>query len=365
MNLLPSTNYSKKDFETVSVLGQGGYGKVYLVKKKHGADQGQVYAMKAFKKCDLVRLEQVDNTLTEGRILRQVDHPFVVKLLCTFETKDKLFYILEYCPGGELFFYLQNIGRFKESVAKFYAANILLAFRYIHAKNILYRDLKPENVLLDSDGYLKLTDFGLSKENISRPYGYFEFVKDDQNSPDEFTRAVICGTAEYLAPELLKGNGFGRSTDFWSFGCLLYEMLVGLPPFHCSSRALLYQGIMSCHPNLDHRFLSPEAKDLCLKLLMKDPVERLGSSSQGIKEIMGHEWFAGIDWEGLEARKVPAPYKPVLEGPSDVKYFDKHFTQMKMSPDHDSVVMLCDKPMPCVRYSIDDPKTVRGASSHT
>ena len=227
----------QKDFEILSVLGQGAYGKVFLVKKIKGAFLGQTFAMKTLKKSEVIKLKQVGNTMAERRILEKLNNPFVVRLMYAFQTKERLFYVLDYCPGGELFFYLQQIGRFKESATIFYAANILLAFKYLHENKIVYRDLKPENVLVDREGYLKITDFGLSKENVNGVTGYFD--NDDQNQ--ENAKNMICGTAEYMSPEMLQGLGFGRATDYWSFGCIIYEMLTGLPPFMHQNRLKLYQ----------------------------------------------------------------------------------------------------------------------------
>lgn len=150
----------------------------------------------------------MENTLTERNILEKINSPFLIKMVYAFQSETDLYYILEYCPGGELFFYLQKIGRFKETAAKFYAANILLALRDLHNYKIVYRDLKPENVLLDSEGYLKITDFGLSRENVSQPTGYFDH-HSDQNSENNKPKQLIVGTAEYMAPEVLQGNGYG------------------------------------------------------------------------------------------------------------------------------------------------------------
>lgn len=199
---------SKKDFEMISVIGKGSYGKVMLVKK---IDTGQLYALKVLKKAEIIRRNQVEHTMTERRILENIRHPFVVKMDYAFQSDSKLFFVLEYCPGGELFFYLSQIGRFKEDAARFYASNILLALHHLHSQNILYRDLKPENVLVAGDGYVKVADFGLSKENI---VGHNEAKS-------------ICGTAEYLAPEILQRMGHGKASDWWSFGGIIYEMLCG------------------------------------------------------------------------------------------------------------------------------------------
>jgi serine/threonine protein kinase len=233
-----------------------------------------------------------------------------------FQSENKLFFALEYCPGGELFFYLSQIGRFKQDAARFYAANILLALEHLHSKNILYRDLKPENVLVGSDGYVRLTDFGLSKENING-------TKDATS---------LCGTAEYLSPEILQRQGHGKSTDWWSFGAIIYEMLVGLPPFYNKDREKLYQNIKYQPPNLNFEFLTPAARDLCAKLLIKNPLERLGAGPTDAAEIKSHEWFDEIDWNKIENKLLAPPYKPQLDSMYDVKHFPPEFTNMAMSP---------------------------------
>ena len=201
-------------------------------------------------------------------------HPFIVKMDYAFQSETKLFFVLEYCPGGELFFYLSQIGRFKEDAARFYASNILLALEHLHSLDILYRDLKPENVLVGNDGYAKLTDFGLAKENVS---GH-----SDAKS--------LCGTAEYLSPEILMRQGHGKASDWWSFGAIIYEMLCGLPPFYSKDREKLYKNIKYNEPRLDFPFLSDTARDLLSKLLKKDPKERLGSGADA-DEIKHHPWF--------------------------------------------------------------------------
>jgi len=188
--------------------------------------------------------------------------------------------VLEYCPGGELFFYLSQIGRFKEDAARFYASNILLALHHLHSQNILYRDLKPENVLVAADGYVKVADFGLSKENI---VGHNEAMS-------------ICGTAEYLAPEILLRKGHGKASDWWSFGGIIYEMLCGQPPFYSKDKEKLFKNIKYQEPRLDFPFLSENAADICLKLLDKNPLTRLGSGPTDAEEIMAHPWFSCINW---------------------------------------------------------------------
>ena len=180
----------------------------------------------------------------------------------------------------------------------------------------MYRDLKPENVLVGSDGYIKLTDFGLSKENISG-------MKDAKS---------LCGTAEYLSPEILQSQGLGKATDWWSFGAIIYEMLVGLPPFYSKDRDKLYQNIKYGDPRMDYEFLTPEARDLCSRLLIKDPTQRLGSGESDAEEIKCHPWFECIDWKKIENKLLAPPYKPQLDSASDVKHFPPEFTTLKPSP---------------------------------
>jgi serine/threonine protein kinase len=167
--------------------------------------------------------KQLEHTMSERRILEAIDHPFIVKMDYAFQSKTKLYFAIDYCPGGELFFYLSQIGRFKEEAAKFYAANILLGIEYLHSKDIIYRDLKPENILVDRDGYTKITDFGLSKEKISGA------------NPAQ----SMCGTAEYLSPEIIERQPYGKPSDWWSFGALICEMLIGSPPFYSNDRERL------------------------------------------------------------------------------------------------------------------------------
>jgi serine/threonine protein kinase len=214
-------------FHIIKVIGKGSFGKVYLVRHK---TTRVLYAMKVLKKEYLIKKNQVEHTKTERSVLSYVHHPYIVGLKMAFQTTDRLFFILDYCSGGELFFHLGKVGRFPEDRARFYAAEIVLALEYVHRKGIIYRDLKPENVLLDSDGNIRLTDFGLSKEGVS----------DHSSGANSF-----CGTPEYIAPEVLLRAGHGRAVDWWSLGALLYEMISGLPPFYSKNREKMFQQIVS------------------------------------------------------------------------------------------------------------------------
>jgi RAC serine/threonine-protein kinase len=193
-------------------------GKVFLVREKN---TGEMFALKALRKDHIIKRNQVEHTKTERNVLGNVRHPFIVGLNMAFQSKDKLYFVLDYCAGGELFFHLNKLGKFPESRARFYAAEIILAISYVHKLGIIYRDLKPENVLLDAKGHVRLTDFGLSKEGIN----------SSSSGANSF-----CGTPEYLAPEILDRQGHGHAVDWWSLGALLYEMLTGLPPFYCQDK---------------------------------------------------------------------------------------------------------------------------------
>jgi uncharacterized membrane protein YgcG len=218
-------------FEIIRVVGKGSFGKVFLVREKASST---LYAMKVLKKDYIIRKNQVEHTKTERNVLGYVHHPFIVGLNMAFQTADKLFFVLDYCAGGELFFHLGRLGRFPEVQARFYTAQITLAIEYVHSMDIIYRDLKPENVLLDHRGNVRLTDFGLSKEGVT----------DHASGANSF-----CGTPEYIAPEVLLRQGHGRAVDWWSTGALLYEMLSGLPPFYSRSREVMFEKIMKAELN--------------------------------------------------------------------------------------------------------------------
>lgn len=272
----------------------------------------QFYALKVLRKDNIVKRNQVEHTKTERSVLGYVRHPFIVSMNMAFQSKDKLFFVLDYCAGGELFFHLGKEGRFPEPRARFYSAEIILAISYVHSLDIIYRDLKPENVLLDAEGHIRLTDFGLSKEGISgSSSGAYSF----------------CGTPEYLAPEILNRQGHGRAVDWWSLGALLYEMLTGLPPFYCQDRERLFEKIRKSELNYPPIVTKP-AVGLLRGLLTKDPKRRLGSGPKDAEEIKCHEFFSSINWEKLMKGEVKPPWRPNLSGILDTSQFDKEFTNM-------------------------------------
>mmetsp|Transcript_146114 Transcript_146114/g.207076 ORF Transcript_146114/g.207076 Transcript_146114/m.207076 type:complete len:330 (-) Transcript_146114:107-1096(-) len=304
---------SLDDFESLRVLGKGSYGKVYLVRRKNSPSM-EVFAMKMLRKEHVMNRNQVEHTKTERNVLEHVNHPFIVSLHYAFQTPKKLYLVLDYCPGGELFFHLSRAGRFSEGRTRFYISEILLALEYLHSLNIIFRDLKPENVLLDAEGHAKLTDFGLSKEGIT----------------DNFSARTMCGTPEYLAPELLDKRGHGRAVDWYSLGALAYEMQTGLPPFYTQDRNLLFERIRRA--NLSYpSYISPVAKSLLEGLLTRQPESRLGGGPHDGAEVRAHGFFASVDWNALYQCQVTPPFKPKVSGAGDVSNFEKEFVDMPVA----------------------------------
>ena len=284
-------------------------GKVFLVKERK---TGDVYALKVLRKDNIIKRNQVEHTRTERSVLGYVQHPFIVGMKMAFQSKDKLYFVLDFCAGGELFFHLGRLGKFPEHQSRFYASEIILAISYVHSLDIIYRDLKPENVLLDARGHVRLTDFGLSKEGIS----------SSSSGANSF-----CGTPEYLAPEILNRQGHSRAVDWWSLGALLYEMLTGLPPFYCQDREKIFEKIRKSDLHYPPS-LSKQSKTLLRGLLTRDPNSRLGSGPGDAEEIKVHEFFAEIDWDKLAAGEMTPPWKPPISGKLDTSHFDKEFTSL-------------------------------------
>jgi len=293
------------DFALLTVIGKGSFGKVMQVRKK---DDGKIYAMKVLRKDAIIARKQVAHTRAEKSILQKIQHPFIVKLHYAFQTDAKLYMILDYINGGELFFHLKREGRFPESRVQLYAAEIVLALAHLHSLDIVYRDLKPENILLNSEGHIVITDFGLSKEI----------------NPDEGT-GTFCGTPEYLAPEVLKGQGHGVAVDWWSLGTLMFEMLTGLPPFYSPNINIMYQKILSGELRFPS-YISSEAQSLLEGLLTRDPEKRLGSASKDAKDIKAHPFFKSIDWDKLYRKEIPAQFIPQVQNEASTTNIDPIFT---------------------------------------
>uniref|UniRef100_A0A8C9NSN9 non-specific serine/threonine protein kinase n=1 Tax=Serinus canaria TaxID=9135 RepID=A0A8C9NSN9_SERCA len=295
-------------FELLKVLGQGSFGKVFLVKKISGSDARQLYAMKVNKKTTLEVRDRV-RTKMERDILVEVNHPFIVKLHYAFQTEGKLYLILDFLRGGDLFTRLSKEVMFTEDDVKFYLAELALALDHLHSLGIIYRDLKPENILLDEEGHIKLTDFGLSKESIDHEKKAYSF----------------CGTVEYMAPEVVNRRGHTQSADWWSFGVLMFEMLTGTLPFQGKDRKETMTMILKAKLGMP-QFLSLEAQSLLRMLFKRNPANRLGAGPDGVEEIKRHAFFSKIDWNKLYRREIHPPFKPATGRPEDTFYFDPEFT---------------------------------------
>ncbi|CAI5504808.1 unnamed protein product [Closterium sp. Naga37s-1] len=300
------------DFIPLKVLGKGSFAKVLLVRH---APSGQVFAMKVLDKAAVMRRQQLQHTLTERHVLQEVRHPFLVPLRWALQSETRLFLILDFMPGGELFFHLKRERRFKDDRARLYAAELLLALGHLHSLGVIYRDLKPENILLDAQGHVRIADFGLAKEHIA----------------DNSSASTFCGTPEYLAPEVLGGKGHGRAVDWWSLGILLFEMVVGVPPFYDRNVSIMYNKIVNAPLVFPVTVTNFYLRDLISKLLIREPSQRLGAGPTDAAEIMRHEFFRGMDWDRLYAREVPPPFVPSSKGMEDVSNFDKSFTGLHIS----------------------------------
>ncbi|XP_016325985.1 protein kinase C theta type-like isoform X3 [Sinocyclocheilus anshuiensis] len=293
-------------FTLHKMLGKGSFGKVFLAELK---GTGQFFAVKALKKDVVLMDDDVECTMVERRVLSLAwEHPFLTHLYCTFQTKENLFFVMEYLNGGDLMFHIQACHRFDLPRSTFYAAEIVCGLQFLHSKGIVYRDLKLDNILLDIDGHIKIADFGMCKENM---FG-------------ETRTCTFCGTPDYIAPEILLGQKYGTSVDWWSFGVLLYEMLIGQSPFHGHEEEELFQSIRTddpCYP----RWLSRDANDILVKLFVREPERRLGVKGN----IRQHAFFRDTDWNALEKRQVEPPFRPTVKSAGDCSNFDKEFINEK------------------------------------
>lgn len=309
------------DFELLRVLGRGSFGKVMQVRHRHTS---HIYAMKILKKSSIVARNQVEHTKSERKILQSLNHPFLMTLRYAFQSAEKLYFVLDYYQGGELFFHLKQQRRFAEDTARYYVGEIACALGYLHSINVIYRDLKPENILLDEYGHVCLTDFGLSKDITLVDSSSNHRNTVTNKSADPLQAMTFCGTPEYLAPEIVCGTGHNKSVDWWSLGILLYELTVGIPPFYSQNLNEMYHkiqhGILRFPP-----FLSDSCKSLIIGLLNRDPNKRLGSQND-LLDIQQHAFFKSIDWNELLLKKYDMPYKPKIRAIDDVSNFDTTFT---------------------------------------
>ncbi|XP_062237306.1 cGMP-dependent protein kinase 2 [Platichthys flesus] len=291
--------------DAIATLGVGGFGRVELVKVK-GKDI--TFALKVIKKKHVVDNRQEEHIHSERKILAEARSPFVVKLYRTFKDNRYVYMLLEACLGGEIWSLLRDRGSFDEPIAKFCVGCVTEAFDYLHRKGVLYRDLKPENLMLDTEGYIKLVDFGFAKK-----------IRCGQKT------WTFCGTPEYVAPEIILNKGHNFSVDFWSLGILVFELLTGSPPFSGSDQMMTYTFILKGIEKMDFpKKVSKRPEDLIRKLCRRNPSERLGNLKNGITDIKKHRWFNGFNWEGLKARTLSSPLKREVSGPTDHSYFDSY-----------------------------------------
>ncbi|KAA6397183.1 MAG: putative RAC family serine/threonine-protein kinase [Streblomastix strix] len=289
-----------EDFTMIRTIGKGSFGKVILVRK---ISSGEYFAMKILLKKDIIAGEQVQHTITEKNVLQDLTHPYA------FHTEVKLYLVLDFAAGGDLFYHLKREERFNEERCRLYAAEITLAFEALHERNIIYRDLKPENVLLGKDGHAYLTDFGLCKPNITNQH---------------FTN-TFCGTPEYLAPEMLHTGGYGKAVDWWALGTFLYEILIGIPPFYSKNTNEMYSQIL--HKMLTFPdYVSEAARDLLTRLLVREPRYRLGGDgSNDAADVKIHPFFAKLNWDDVYNKRMVPQFIPDLKSDEDLKYIDPEF----------------------------------------
>ncbi|KAF8928344.1 Serine/threonine kinase [Haplosporangium gracile] len=310
----PFRKYGMDDFHFIAVLGRGNFGKVMLAEDKKG---GELYAVKALKKDSIVQHDEVESAKSEKRIFQVANkerHPFLTTLHSTFQTSTRLYFVMEYVRGGDLMMHIQKDRRFGERRAKFYGCEVLLALQYFHQNNIVYRDLKLDNILLTMDGHIKIADYGLCKENMG--YGV--------------TTRTICGTPEFMAPEILEEVPYDRAVDWWAYGVLMYEMLLGRAPFSGEEEDEIYDSIMDDEPPFPRDFGRNE-QALLQSLLVKVPHLRLGAGPGDAEEIKAHAYFRDVNFDDVYHKRIPPPFLPMITSAKDVSNFDPEFTREKTS----------------------------------
>lgn len=291
--------YKWEDLEVLGTLGQGSFGHVVLVKHK---PSGDTFARKGVSKQQIVDTHQQGHIMSEKKVMSTLQHPFIIRLFATYKDDDQLYFLLEPVLGGELFTVLRKCSLFKEPAARFYAGSVILAFEYLHSKNTVYRDLKPENLLLDSHGYIKVADFGFAKKIQNKTW-------------------TLCGTPEYLCPEIVSGEGHGKGVDWWTVGILIYEMMASYTPFYHQNQLKMYDKIVRGRYKFPSHF-SAEAKAIISAFLQHKPTQRLGVTQGEATEIKKHAWFTGFDWEKLAEKKFVAPVQPEIKDNLDMSNFE-------------------------------------------
>ncbi|KAG5892938.1 hypothetical protein JTB14_014993 [Gonioctena quinquepunctata] len=309
-----STDEGLKDFQRIKTLGTGSFGRVFLVKRMDG-EKEVFYAMKCIEKLRIMKLKQIEHTLYEKRICESIRFPFIISLDFCFKDNSYIYLIMPFISGGEMFTHLRRSRKFTEVLSRFYAAQVLLALEFLHYCDILYRDLKPENILIDEKGYLKIADLGFCKIVKGRTW-------------------TLCGTPEYIAPEIILSKGYGKAVDYWSFGVLLFEMNAGYPPFTSNDPMKVYERIIACRYKPPGGF-SAELGDLIKNLLQVDLSRRFGNLRNGTQDIKNHKWFRNLDWLAIYNRQVEPPFKPAIKSIADTSNFDTFEEEKLRISEHD------------------------------
>ncbi|XP_070164577.1 cAMP-dependent protein kinase catalytic subunit beta [Polyergus mexicanus] len=294
-------NATLKDFERFRTVGTGAFGRVLLVRYK---PTSSYYAMKILDKTKIVKMKQIDHTRNEKRILQCINFPFLIFMEFCFKDNSYVYMVLPFAQGGEMFTHLRRMGKFDESLAKFYAAQVALALEYLHHCSLIYRDLKPENILIETTGYIRVTDFGFCKMVDGRTW-------------------TLCGTPEYLAPEVILSKGYGKAVDWWSFGVLVYEMNAGYPPFYAHDPMKIYEKIVAGKYKFAHHF-GEELRDILKHILQVDLTRRYGNLKDGSMDIKKHRWFQSIDWIEIYHQKVQPSFIPHCTQNGDTSNFDHY-----------------------------------------
>ncbi|XP_054282463.1 cAMP-dependent protein kinase catalytic subunit alpha-like [Macrosteles quadrilineatus] len=295
------------DFEQVTLLGSGGFGEVILIKHK---DNTVYYAMKAIEKEKVVKCKAVSHIKSEKLILKSISFPLAVYLIYSFKDNSYIYMVMPFVEGGELYSHLKDLGHFTENQAKFFMSQVILAIEYLHYMDVIYRDLKPENILIDHTGYLKLTDFGHSK-----------LLTDKRTY-------TLCGTPEYLAPEIIMCKPYGKAIDWWAVGILAYEFVGGNSPFAAYDTMTTYERIVYLKYKMPRSF-SSELKDLVKNLLQRDLTRRYGNLKRGVDDIKCHKWFKTINWLAILNRRVTAPFQPKCVDPSCIENAKRSHWKLK------------------------------------
>jgi len=336
----PVRKYKLQHFNIMKVLGKGSFGKVLLVELKSA---NKYFAMKCLKKDVILEDDDTECTFIERRVLiLSQECPFLCQLFCSFQTQEYLFFVMEYLNGGDLMYHIQQVKRFDENRTRFYACEIIVALQFLHSRGIIYRDLKLDNILLDADGHIHLADFGMCKTEMNRENGM---------------ASTFCGTPDYIAPEIIKGQLYNEAVDFWSLGVLLYEMLIGQSPFHGEGEDELFDAILNERPYFP-KSLGKEAAKCLSALFDRNPNTRLGMPDCPDGPIRTHAFFRGVDWKKIEVRGVQSPYKPNVKSSSDTSNFDDDFTQEKavLTPIQDKTLLDSIDPEAFMNFSYTNPQ---------